>query len=122
MEPFEQAFAEMSPEQRRRVEIFERYDTEWGPVREARNAEELLARVQAETGVELEVIGGSDEARTYSAATRTEASALMRKVEQFYRTTEPSSPIPLLVERARNFVAKDFASLLKEMAKKDENN
>jgi type VI secretion system protein ImpA len=66
--------------------------------------------------------GASDEARRYSASTRSEATALMRKVEQFYRSTEPSSPIPLLVERARNFVARDFASLLKEMAKRDENN
>ncbi len=64
---------------------------------------------------------GDSEAKSYSAATRAEATALMRKVEQFYKLTEPSSPIPLLVERARNFVAKDFTSLLKEMAKKDDN-
>lgn len=64
---------------------------------------------------------GDAEARSYSAATRTDATALMRKVEQFYKLTEPSSPIPLLIERARNFVAKDFTSLLKEMAKKDDN-
>jgi type VI secretion system protein ImpA len=61
------------------------------------------------------------DAKSYSAATRADATALMRKVEQFYKLTEPSSPIPLLVERARNFVAKDFTSLLREMAKKDEN-
>lgn len=34
---FAEAFAEMSAEQRRRVEIYERYDQEWGPVRAARN-------------------------------------------------------------------------------------
>ena len=54
----------------------------------------------------------------YSAKTRAEATELMRHVEQFYRRTEPSSPIPLLVERARNFVAKDFATLMKEMVGK----
>ena len=60
------------------------------------------------------------ETRTYVAATRSESSALMAQVERFYRQTEPSSPIPLLVERARNYVAKGFAELLKEMAKKDD--
>ena len=64
--------------------------------------------------------GGETEARAHTAATRAEASALMRKVEHFYKITEPSSPIPLLVERARNLVAKDFTEMLKEMAKKDE--
>lgn len=61
------------------------------------------------------------ETKTFCANTRGDASALMRKVEDFYKFSEPSSPIPLLVERARNFVAKDFTSLLKEMAKKDDN-
>ena len=65
-------------------------------------------------------ISESTEARSFIAASRSEATALMRKIEQFYKVREPSSPIPLLVERARNFVAKDFSSLLKEMAKKDE--
>jgi type VI secretion system protein ImpA len=60
------------------------------------------------------------EARKFAAANRAEATALMRGVEEFYRRAEPSSPIPLLLERAQKFVAKDFASLLKEMVKRDE--
>jgi type VI secretion system protein ImpA len=63
---------------------------------------------------------GEGEARSFSAATRAEASVLMRSVEQFYKRTEPSSPIPLLVEKARTFAAKDFTSLLKEMVKRDD--
>lgn len=39
-------------------------------VREARNGEEFLAQVLAATGVELEVIGGSDEARLVYEAVR----------------------------------------------------
>lgn len=58
--------------------------------------------------------------RTFTAATRAEASALMAQIEKFYRVSEPSSPIPLLVERARNFVSKSFAELVKELAKKDD--
>lgn len=59
-------------------------------------------------------------ARTYEAKTRAEATALIQQVEQFYRSTEPSSPIPMLLERARNLVAKDFNTLLKEIAQKEE--
>ncbi len=39
-------------------------------VREARNGEELLERMRAEAGLELEVIGGSDEARLVYLAVR----------------------------------------------------
>ena len=39
-------------------------------VREARNGEELLERIRAEAGLELEVIGGSDEARLVYLAVR----------------------------------------------------
>lgn len=63
----------------------------------------------------------ASEAKNYCATSRGHATALMKHVEQFYKATEPSSPIPLLIEQARNFVAKDFTSLLKEMAKKDDN-
>ena len=61
------------------------------------------------------------ESRAFNVATRAQATALMSSIERFYRRTEPSSPIPLLLERARTFASKDFASLLKEMLKKDAN-
>ena len=60
------------------------------------------------------------KAKQFSAANRAEATALMRAVEVFYKRAEPSSPIPLLLERAQKFVAKDFSALLKEMVKRDE--
>jgi type VI secretion system protein ImpA len=62
------------------------------------------------------------EARSYAVATRAEASALMRQVEIFYNAIEPSSPIPMLIEKARNLVAKDFNALLTEISRKDEKN
>lgn len=63
---------------------------------------------------------GAAPPRTFTATSRAEASALMAQIERFYRVNEPSSPIPLLVERARNFVSKSFAELVKELAKKDD--
>jgi type VI secretion system protein ImpA len=43
----------------------------------------------------------------------------MAVVEAFYRKNEPSSPIPLLIERARLFINKDFHSLLREVVKQE---
>lgn len=59
-------------------------------------------------------------ARTYEVKTRPESTALLQQVEQFYRSAEPSSPIPMLIERARNMVAKDFTTLLREITQKAE--
>ena len=60
------------------------------------------------------------EARIYTVATRGEATALMRQIEIFYNNIEPSSPIPMLIEKARALVAKDFNALLMEISRKDE--
>ncbi len=79
-----------------------------------------FAQLSILAGEEAADSDGDSETRQFSATTRAEASALMRNVEQFYKRTEPSSPIPLLVEKARNFVAKDFTAILKEMVKRDE--
>jgi type VI secretion system protein ImpA len=42
----------------------------------------------------------------------------MEIVEQYYRKQEPSSPIPLLLQRARVFVDRDFSALLKDVLSK----
>jgi type VI secretion system protein ImpA len=39
----------------------------------------------------------------------------MQNVAAFYRSAEPSSPIPLLLERAAGMADRDFLSLLKDM-------
>ena len=40
----------------------------------------------------------------------------MEAVADFFRRTEPSSPIPLLLERAKRLVSKDFLEVLAEIA------
>ncbi|MDB5512035.1 MAG: hypothetical protein JWR08_1518, partial [Enterovirga sp.] len=49
------------------------------------------------------------------ATTRREAVALLEEVASFYRAAEPSSPIPLLAERARSLTERDFLTLLKDV-------
>jgi type VI secretion system protein ImpA len=48
------------------------------------------------------------------AATRQQAFALLDQVAAYYRATEPTSPIPVLLDRARALAARDFMSLLKD--------
>jgi type VI secretion system protein ImpA len=66
-----------------------------------------------------------DEAAPYATAAfevadRAAASELMIDVERYFHAAEPSSPIPLLLERARQFVSRDFASVLEELTKREE--
>jgi len=51
----------------------------------------------------------------FSAKIRPEAIALIRGVEQFYRANEPSSPIPMLLAKARKYLNMDFEVILADM-------
>lgn len=65
--------------------------------------------------------GGEQEAAPpepepdYRAATRSEASDLLVATEAFFRSAEPSSPIPILLGKARNYLNRDFSSILNEI-------
>jgi type VI secretion system protein ImpA len=48
--------------------------------------------------------------------TRGDATRALDAVAEFFRANEPSSPIPLLLERAKRLVAKDFLAVLAELA------
>jgi type VI secretion system protein ImpA len=48
--------------------------------------------------------------------TRADALRLLDLACQYYRRYEPSSPLPLLVERARSLADKDFLDILRELA------
>lgn len=47
--------------------------------------------------------------------TLAEAAAAMRGVEDFFRRFERSSPVPLLLQRARTYLDKDFQALVDEL-------
>lgn len=51
----------------------------------------------------------------YKVANAAEASAQVLAVESFFRAVEKSSPIPILLARARSYIGKDFESLMKEI-------
>lgn len=49
------------------------------------------------------------------ANTRQDAIALLDQIGAFYRAMEPSSPIPLLTDRARDLSERDFLAILKDV-------
>ena len=47
---------------------------------------------------------------------RADAIRALDAVAEYFRRSEPSSPIPLFVERAKRLVAKDFLEVLADIA------
>ena len=47
---------------------------------------------------------------------REDAIRTLDSVSDFFRRTEPSSPVPLFVDRAKRLIAKDFLEVLTELA------
>jgi type VI secretion system protein ImpA len=85
---------------------------------------ESLAPVSATEPPAEEAIpesGASDGERPRDppqANSRHEAFALLEQVASYYRITEPSSPISLILDRARSFANQDFLAVLKDLLAK----
>jgi type VI secretion system protein ImpA len=47
---------------------------------------------------------------------REDAIRMMGKIAEFIRKSEPSSPVPILLERAQKLVGKDFIAILRNVA------
>jgi len=50
----------------------------------------------------------------YAVSSRKEAGSLMSALESFYTAKEPSSPIPILLTRARGYLNQSFTAILAE--------
>jgi type VI secretion system protein ImpA len=59
---------------------------------------------------------------TFTAPSRSDASQLLSAVESYFRSAEPSSPVPILLGKARNLMSKDFSAILNEIIPRDEQN
>lgn len=60
--------------------------------------------------------GGPTAMALGEVTTRADALRLLDLACQYYRRYEPSSPLPLLVERARRLAEKDFLEILRDIA------
>jgi type VI secretion system protein ImpA len=61
---------------------------------------------------------GSPEARNYRVESRSQAIALLDLVQRYFRISEPSSPVPMLCERARALAERDFMGVLRDVLPK----
>jgi len=52
-------------------------------------------------------------------ANRAQALALLDQVHQYFRRAEPSSPVPMLCERARALAERDFMGVLRDVLPRD---
>lgn len=55
----------------------------------------------------------------YTTVSRADAVALMGAIIAYFQRSEPSSPAPLLLERAQRMCGKDFLSILRELLPPD---
>jgi type VI secretion system protein ImpA len=55
-----------------------------------------------------------DEMPDFSVSSRKDAGSLMSALESFYAAKEPSSPIPILLTRARGYLNQSFTAILAE--------
>ncbi len=60
--------------------------------------------------------GGVSAASLTAVTTRADALRLLDLVCQYYERHEPSSPLPLLIERARRLADKNFLDILRDLA------
>lgn len=70
-----------------------------------------------EAAGQADSVAASDPSR-YHVESRPQAIALLEQVQKFFRHAEPSSPVPMLCERARALAERDFMSVLKEVLPK----
>jgi type VI secretion system protein ImpA len=54
----------------------------------------------------------------YEVETRAQAIALLDQVQRYFRHSEPSSPVPMLCERARALAERDFMAVLRDVLPK----
>jgi type VI secretion system protein ImpA len=53
-------------------------------------------------------------------SSRTDVANLLAAIEGFYRTAEPSSPIPMLLAKARAFLNRDFTAIINDLITKED--
>lgn len=96
-------------------------------------APRAMIKIQGEINVQLNMVqlkqltedvptlanganGSATEAvAAFAATSRSEAMTLIAEVEHFFKSAEPSSPVPMLLARANGFANRDFSAILKDM-------
>lgn len=62
---------------------------------------------------------GEPAGQSYDVTSRAQALGIIDQVSAYFKSVEPSSPIPMLLDRTRDFGQKDFLSLLQSVLPSD---
>jgi type VI secretion system protein ImpA len=71
-----------------------------------------------EGGTPAPVTPNGGKAAQYRVESRAQAIALLEQVQRYFRHAEPSSPVPMLCDRARALAERDFMGVLREVLPK----
>lgn len=77
--------------------------------------QELSQKAATSASGENAFVGPQPEEPGFNAQTRIDATALILAVEGYYRSCESSSPIPLLLSKARDYLSRDFNAIIKDL-------
>jgi type VI secretion system protein ImpA len=101
---------EQSPNLRALLELLKLLEKEVA----SRLGEESLAEEQDQAGAETQ----TQQQSTTSGAinNRDDVISALEKINQYYYKNEPSSPIPLLLDRAKRLVKMDFHEIVQDLA------
>src|SRR5258706_1127212 len=70
-------------------------------------------------GESIEEPAPAEPAPRYTVTSRAQAIALLDQVHHYIRRSEPSSPVPMLCDRARALAERDFMGVLRDVLPKD---
>jgi type VI secretion system protein ImpA len=78
---------------------------------------EHLSRRGVNVAQDGEAVGGNAGVAGQSGEIRSrdDAVRMLDKVSEYFRRNEPSSPVPMLLQRAKGLVAKDFMEILRDL-------
>jgi len=84
--------------------------------------EKIYAEQLRERGVDVETTGEESEAGGATGqrvsgdiTSRDDAIRMLDKISEYFRRNEPSSPVPLLLQRAKGLISKDFMEILRDL-------
>jgi type VI secretion system protein ImpA len=79
-------------------------------------AEQLKARgVDVEPAAEGAAETGASRPVSGEITSREDAIRMLDKVSEYFRRNEPSSPVPMLLQRAKGLISKDFMEILRDL-------
>jgi type VI secretion system protein ImpA len=80
---------------------------------------EKLSRRGVDTGLERDMVESNGGAGVTAASgeirSREDATRMLDKISEYFRRNEPSSPVPILLQRAKGLIAKDFMEILRDL-------